>query len=167
METNIKNLKRTENTLNKFIVFILFTFATTACCWLIMLVSPDITNLQRKNFVIARMQKIKNFQDIQGQMKPAVDTIFNKINRFNPGIYAQFEETEIKFLINDIRKIYEDQCIDKRYEVFQDIANVYEIWLFDKKEMWGKSQNVKNFAQNLQDCEIGLKKAQDRLNANK
>ena len=38
------------------------------------------------------------------------------------------------------------------------IADFYDMWLSDKKQLWSIQQNIITFKANLEECEIGLQK---------
>lgn len=42
------------------------------------------------------------------------------------------------------------------------VADFYQMWLTDRKELWSKRENISTFKKNLEECEIGLEsKKQD------
>ncbi len=153
---------RREKTIGFVYVSILFLVATFACCWCLFYYT-DNKNETRKEFVIAKMDRIRAFQSIQGDQMVIVDSIYNKIKGFNPGINASYEENDIKFYLNDIKSLYTNNSYDGRYKIFYQVSNFYNMWFADKKELWSKQQNIMKFQKNLEDCQIGLEKKLDEL----
>lgn len=148
-------------------VSFLFLVATVACCLLLHYYSNN-KDETRKEFVIAKMDRIREFQNIQNQEMVIIDSIYNKIKIFSPGINASYEENDIKFYLNDIKKFYEENRLDTRYKIFQQMPTFYNMWFADKKELWSKRHNIENFSKNLESCQIGLQKKMDELkNTNK
>lgn len=168
MEQEKKHTKnRREKTIGLLYVLTFFMLATFACCWCLSYYS-DNKSSTRKEFVIAKMDRIRAFQEEQSQQIVIVDSIYNKIKEFNPGVNASYEENDIKFYLNDIKKLYEENSYDGRYRIFNQVSNFYNMWFADKKELWSKQQNIDKFKKNLEACEIGLQKKTDELkNTNK
>lgn len=162
----MSNNKATRNTREKTIGFIyvslLFIVTTFACCWSLTYYTDGKAET-RKEFVIAKMDRIKSFQDTQNEQMLIVDSIYNKIGVFNPAINASYEENDIKFYLNDIKKLYDDNSYDGRYKIFQQTSNFYHMWFSDRKELWSKQQNIVRFKKNLEDCQIGLDKKKNEL----
>ena len=81
---------------------------------------------------------------------------------FQPGVYAQYEEDDIHYLINNLRNTYERNSWDKRYKLFMHIADFYAMWLSDKKQLWSIEQNIRLFKANLEECENRLAEERGR-----
>ena len=102
-------------------------------------------------------------QQEQAESQLPVDSLFRKIETFEPGVYAQYEEDDIHYLINNLRNTYERNSWDKRYKLFMHIADFYAMWLSDRKQLWSIGQNISLFKANLEECEIGLQKKEEDL----
>ena len=68
--------------------------------------------------VIKKMERQKEFQNIQSVQIVSADTLFSRIEQFEPGVNASYEENDIKFLINDLAKQWERNSFDKRNKMF-------------------------------------------------
>jgi hypothetical protein len=159
---NQRALNQTEATMSHLYVFLLFAIPTLICCVLIALFTSDMNTANRKEQAIYKMQNVRNFRDVQTQASRNIDSLHNKIDRFNPGVFAQYDETSIKLMLNEIRNIYDSNVQDKRYQMFLQVANMYEMWFVDKKILWSKSQNIDKFQKDIQECEIGLQRMQEQ-----
>ena len=157
---------RREKTIGFVYVSILFAAATFACCWCLFYYT-DTKSETRKEFVIAKMDRIRAFQHIQEEQMLIVDSIYNKIKTFDPGVNANYEENDIKFYLTEIKKLYDDNSYDGRYKIFSQVPNFYNMWFSDKKELWSKRQNIIRFRKNLEDCQIGLEKKMEELKNSK
>lgn len=168
MEHEKKHTKnKREKTMGLLYVLFFFSVTSFACCWSLRYYSDNKSDT-RKEFVIAKMDRIRAFQEEQSRQIVIVDSIYNKIKEFNPGVNASYEENDIKFYLNDIKKLYEEKSYDGRYRIFNQVSNFYNMWFADKKELWSKQQNIDKFKKNLEDCQIGLQKKTDELkNTNK
>ena len=162
-----QNNKFTKNQREKIIDFVyvslLFTVVTFICCSILFYYTDTMGSTQ-KEFVIAKMDRVRQFQDIQNRQISIVDSIYNKIGVFNPGVNASYEENDIKYYLNDIKNIYENNSHDERYKIFNQVSNFYNMWFSDKKELWSKHQNIANFQKNLEECQIGLDRRREELN---
>lgn len=159
----IKETKnRKEKNIGLVYVTVLFLITSIACCWCLHYYADDKTET-RKEFVIGKMDRIQEFQTIQSKQIVIIDSIYNKIRLFDPGINASYEENDIKFYLNDIKRLYDDHIYDGRYKVFDQLSSFYQMWFADRKELWSKQQNVIQFNKNLEDCRIGLEKKQAEL----
>ncbi|RHH07901.1 hypothetical protein DW228_18380 [Bacteroides fragilis] len=158
---------QTTNSREKLIgflyVLILFTVATFICCVILFRYNTNFKIFSRKDFVIIKMERIRNFQQIQNKEFIIIDSLYNSIHAYNPGITALYEENDIKYLLNEMKDIYERSPWDKRYKAFYHTAGFYEMWFTDKKELWSKQENVAKFKANLEQCEIGLQNKKDEL----
>lgn len=152
-----------EKNIAFFYVLILFVITTTVCCTLLFRYNANFTVFSQKDFVVQKMERIQNFRHIQEQQVMPLDSLKNKIASFNPGVIALYEESDIKYLINEYKDIYERAPLDNRYKMFHHVAVFYETWFTDKKELWSKRDNVMNFKKNLEECEIGLQNKKEDL----
>ncbi|MCL1942213.1 MAG: type VI secretion system transmembrane protein TssO [Candidatus Azobacteroides sp.] len=164
---NIEREKQTRNRreciIGSVYVTLLFVITTVVCCLCLFYYNSDEKTTARKEFTIAKMDRIRGFQDMQSDKMVVIDSIYNKIKVFDPGINAGYEENDIKFYLNDIKSIYDKNSYDDRYKIFDRISGFYRMWFDDKKELWSKQQNIVIFKKNLEDCEIGLQKKQEEL----
>ena len=85
--------------------------------------NSDFRMFEQKEFVKIKMNRIKDFQQEQAESQMPVDSLFRKIEAFQPGVYAQYEEDDIHYLINNLRNTYERNSWDKRYKLFMHIAD--------------------------------------------
>lgn len=162
---NKKELNRREVVIGRAYVFLFFFVTAAICCLAIFLWNSDFKTFEQKEYVKVKMNRIREFQKIQSDYQIITDSLYRKIRTFEPGIYAQYEEDEINYLINNMRNVYERNSWDKRYKVFMHVADFYEMWLIDKKHLWSIRQNISMFKTNLEECEIGLQKKMDDLRA--
>ena len=159
---NTMTLNQREKSMAFVYVLLLFLATTLCCCLLIYWTNSEFNALKQKEMVLVKMDKIRKFQMIQSDNKPVVDSLYNRITNLKPGINAQYEEDDIKYLLNDLRNIFQNNGWDNRYKVFMHVADFYQMWLTDKKELWSKRENIATFRNNLEECEIGLEsKKQD------
>ncbi|MDR3285868.1 MAG: type VI secretion system transmembrane protein TssO [Prevotellaceae bacterium] len=163
-EKNNKNTRnQRERTAGFIYVSLMFIAATLICCLCLSYYSGSNKEVSRKEFAIAKMERISRFQSMQDKQMIIVDSIFNKIRMFNPSVQASYEENDIKYYLNKIKRLYEENSYDKRYKIFFQVSDFYNMWFADRKELWSKNRNIEGFKKNLEACEIGLQKKKDEL----
>ncbi|GAF05242.1 type VI secretion system transmembrane protein TssO [Saccharicrinis fermentans] len=161
-----KHLNRYERFIGHTYVFLMFAAILGSCTYFLLKQNKDLDVFTKKMITIKKMKRIKDFQVIQNDMTQTCDSLYARINSFDPGVQASYEESDIKFLINDLRHIYSQNSWDRRLKLFEHIANFYDSWLIDKKELWSKKQNIITFKKNLEECEIGIDKKTEIIKAN-
>ena len=85
-------------------VLTLFIVITGACGFILFKYTGTRHIFSNKITVIKKMERQKEFQSIQSAQIVNADTLFSRIEHFEPGINASYEENDIKFLINDLAK---------------------------------------------------------------
>lgn len=166
MESNKERVTKNQHEKARAFVYVclLFAFTTAICCILLVHYQGSDDNKSRKTFAISKMERIRSYQAIQGKQITVIDSLYNQIRQFNPEVNASYEESDIKFYLNDLKALYNKNSHDGRYKIFLQVSNFYGMWFDDKKELWSKQKNIKSFKKNLEDCEIGLQKKLDELN---
>lgn len=103
MDNNRKTMNKREIFMGHAYVFLFFFLTTVACCLVIFMWNSDFKMFEQKEFVKIKMNRIKDFQQEQAESQLPVDSLFRKIETFEPGVYAQYEEDDIHYLINNLR----------------------------------------------------------------
>lgn len=158
-----KPVSERERYIGFIYVLLLFAGITVTCGYFVFRASGTDKIFTDKMLVIRKMERQKEFRILQSAQIVAADSLFSRINRFEPGINASYEENDIKILINDLAKQWEGNRWDKRNKVFWHLAAVYEMWFADKKELWSRRDNIAKFKRNLEECELGLQKKENEL----
>jgi hypothetical protein len=160
---NGQKMNQKEKAMGFAYVFLLFAAITTACCLLLFYYNSDFLKFTQKNFAIAKMSRMKEYQDSQSQAATMVDSLYNKINKFQPMVTAVYEENDIMFMINELKNIYDQHAWDVRYKSFNHVSLFYAMWFDDKKDLWAKRDNITHIKRNLEECEIGLQNKKNDL----
>ena len=159
---NRRSKNKREKTIALVYVSLIFFVVTFAACWSLFYYTDNKAET-RKEFVIAKMDRIREFQSVQNEQIVIVDSMYNKIREFDPKISASYEENDIKYYLTDIKRLYEDNNVDGRYKIFYQTSNFYNMWFADRKELWSKQQNMTQFKIKLEECQIGLDKKKNEL----
>jgi beta-galactosidase beta subunit len=142
-------------------VFILFAAITTVCCLLLFLHNAHFSTLKQKAMIIDKIERVSEYQAVQKKAASTIDLLYEKINNYDPGVKAIYDEDNIKFLVNDLRGVYEKHALDTRYKSFLHVADFYYMWYADKKTLWSIKSNTLLFTKYLEECELGLSNKKD------
>ena len=142
-------------------VLILFITITAICCMAIFLYNSKFGSIERKDFFVSKMKRIDEYRRDQKRYSPTIDLLHNKIADHNPGVRAVYEEDNIKFLISELKDMYDRNSLDTRYRSFQHVADFYYMWYADKRTLWTLKSNIEVFTKNLEECELGLSNKKD------
>lgn len=157
---------RRERVMSFFYVSFFFLITAASCCLLIYWANSDYHSTNQKVSVITKINKVKQYRNAQELNRANVDSLFNRIMTYEPGINARYIEDDIVYMLNDLRNIYQNNIWDNRYRAFLHVADFYQMWLVDRKELWSRKQNIANFRVNLEACEIGLESKKQDLRSN-
>ena len=160
-------VNRREKVIGFIYVLVLFLAITGICSYILMTRETGLQTRSRKEVTIRKMDRLRDFRQIQSAQVPVIDSLYNRITEFSPAVNASYEENDIKFLIQSLDNQYERNSWDKRYRVFKHVSSFYHMWFTDKKELWSKQENISRFRKNLEECEIGLEKKKEELKRTK
>ena len=160
---NSNKMNQKEKIMGFAYVFLLFAAITAACCMLLFYYNSDFMRFTQKDFAISKMSRMKDYQDSQSHAEVMVDSLYSKINHFQPMVTAVYEENDIVFMINELKNIYDQHAWDVRYKSFNHLSLFYSMWFDDKKDLWSKRDNIIRIKKNLEECEIGLQNKKNDL----
>lgn len=93
-----------------------------------------------------------------------LDSTFSQINRLTDKAPQPFEENNIQYGIGDIANYFQNQDVtDIRKDAFPQIAKFYKMYFDDKKVISSKTENIKSFQKQFEDCSIGFKEKKNQL----
>ena len=161
-----KNIRKRDKISAMVVVVLIFGICTSACLYFYLMLNQKKLS-SHKEIIVKKAERQNRLVADQASYQRICDSLYVRIERFDPGINASFEESDIKFLITDLKGMYERNSVDVRYKVFYHTAQFYDMWFADKKLLWSKQMNVQRFRENLQRCEMGLTKKEEELDKNK
>lgn len=154
-ENDLKKYINDKERIGGFIyVVLLFTIGMVMCAWLLLGRGDNAGVFKQKAHVVEKMDRQKDFRKMQEKYVPVCDSLIQRIEKLDPGINAVYEENDLKFMINDLKSQYEKNPWDKRHKAFLHIAELCEIWMADRKQLWSKKENIRNFKQNIEECQL-------------
>lgn len=157
-----KRIRRRDKVSAVINICVIFGICTSLCLFFYLKNNEPELGLY-KNLIVKKAERQQMLRREQANSLIQCDSLYLRIERFDPGVNASFEENDIKFLINDLKEVYERNVWDKRYKVFYHVATYYEMWFADKKILWSKKMNILNFSRNLEACEMGLTQKEEEL----
>jgi hypothetical protein len=94
-----------------------------------------------------------------------LDSTFSMINRLTDEAPQPFEENNIVYGINDVVNYFQngENISDIRKEAYPQIAKFYKMYFNDKKIISSKTENIKNFEKQFEECSIGFKEKKNQL----
>jgi hypothetical protein len=160
---NKKIVIRRERIGGAIYVLIFFLAGVALSAWL-LLSEDDVSQVfLRKDAIEMKMRRQQNFNDLQEEASSVCDLLAQNILKYDPGVNAVYEKNDIQYMINDLRGLYEEHMSDKRYMVFLHMSDFYQMWFNDREYLWSLNANKVYLKGNLEECELGLEKKNDKL----
>jgi len=104
------------------------------------------------------------FNAQQKRVEPLVEATFKKINTIAFTSPKPIEENEIISSINQVSNSFAHTTIyDPRKEVYTQMGYFYRMYLEDKKIIAKKTENIKLFRKQFEECSIGFKDKEQQV----
>jgi CRISPR/Cas system CSM-associated protein Csm3 (group 7 of RAMP superfamily) len=157
------SLSKRERTYQFFYLFFMLLTALAVLSFLLLrkFNSPfsesDILGLQ--------MLSNKNkFAKQQNALEPLLTNTYTKIDILKPEELQPFTENDIQNSINDVYNAFSDVDIyDPRKGAYLQIALFYKMYFEDKQMAAKKTENIKLFEKQFEECSIGFKDKEQQL----
>ncbi|MCC9043541.1 type VI secretion system transmembrane protein TssO [Myroides sp. M-43] len=108
-------------------------------------------------------QKYK-FIEQQNIVEPLLESTFNKVSILSFETPQPFVENDITNSINEVANSFANVPIyDPRKEAYIQIGYFYKMYFEDKKIIAKKSENIKLFRKQFEECSIGFKDKEQQL----
>lgn len=123
------------------------------------------TSFSEGNILETQMLEQRNrFNKQQAIVAPILESAYRKINILKEETPQPFAENDIKNSINDIANSFSNaEIYDTRKEGYLQIAEFYKMYFEDKKIAAKKSENIKLFEKQFEECSIGFKEREQQL----
>ncbi|MDR0794402.1 MAG: type VI secretion system transmembrane protein TssO [Chitinophagaceae bacterium] len=100
----------------------------------------------------------------QNVVEPLLTATYSKIDLLKPEEIQPFTENDIKNSINDVANSFANVSVyDPRKEAYLQIAQFYKMYFEDKKIAAKKTENIKLFEKQFEECSIGFKEKEQQL----
>lgn len=110
------------------------------------------------------LEQNNKFMQHQHLVMPLLEISYKKINILQLSSLQPFAENDIKNSINDVANSFANVNIyDTRKEGYVQIAQFYKMYYEDKKIAAKKTENIKLFEKQFEECSIGFKDKEQQL----
>ncbi len=111
------------------------------------------------------LEEKAKFDQKQKYSYKTMDSTFSMINKLTDQAPQPFVENNIMYGINDVANYFEngDHIIDIRKDAYPQIARFYKMYFNDKKIISSKTENIKNFEKQFEECSIGFREKKSQL----
>lgn len=115
---------------------------------------------------VRNLEEKSKFDQQQKYSYKTLDSTFSMINKLTDEAPQPFVENNIMYGINDVANYFENgngTIMDIRKEAYPQIAKFYKMYFNDKKVISSKSENIKSFKKQFDECSIGFKEKTSQL----
>lgn len=165
--TTHKHVNRRERIGGLIYVLLFFCAGVGLSAWLLLSDSSVSRIFARKDSVQLKMERQQSFRKAQENSANVCDLLVERILAYDPGVNATYEKNDIQYIINELRRQYDDSKNDKRYVAFLHTGDFYQMWFNDRQYLWSLGSNLSYLKSNLEECELGLQKRKEELKGNK
>ncbi|MDR6516566.1 type VI secretion system transmembrane protein TssO [Chryseobacterium camelliae] len=149
----------------QFVYLILMLIAALIFLGIIFLKGFDSPFSDEDMISIRNLEEKAKFDQQQKFTYKLMDSTFSQINRLSDETPQPFEENNIMYSINDIANYYENNngIADIRKDAYPQIAKFYKMYFNDKKIIASKTENIKSFEKQFEECSIGFREKKSQL----
>ena len=114
---------------------------------------------------VQNLEEKAKFDQKQKYSFKTLDSTFSMINRLTDESPQPFVENNIMYGINDVVNYFQngDNIMDIRKDAYPQIAKFYKMYFNDKKIISSKTENIKSFEKQFEECSIGFKEKKNQL----
>lgn len=142
-----------EKTLGLFYMIMLFLAVSGTCSYFMFFSNPNLGSSDGKALAMEGLKRISAFQKFQGERMEKLELLDGKVNAIDPGLKASYEKSEVKYMLGEFNKDYEDNRFDDRFRIFALVSRFYEYKMFTKERIWASKKNIQHFSDKYDFCE--------------
>lgn len=148
----------------QFLYLVLMLFAALIFLGIIFLKGFESPFSDEDIISVQNLEQKAKFDQQQKVTQRVLDSTFTQINRLTNEVPQPFEENNIMNGINDVANSFENANVtDIRKEAYPQVAKFYKMFFDDKKVISSKTENIKNFEKQFEECSIGFKEKKSQL----
>jgi hypothetical protein len=147
---NLFKISTEEKNVQLIYLVVLWVF-TTILFWFVCFNKFETKEVRGMHVVLEQLEEQKIIAQEQKINEKHVDTLNRMLMQFNPGTSQVYLESGINYELAELRKAY------------LQIADLFEMYYFDKKATWVSTNNSNSLKKNLADCEIGFQQTQNNI----
>jgi hypothetical protein len=147
----------------KFVLLLLLTLAVGGLFGWVLFSGYGADTTALKARLTQRIREEELFRAALDEARPAVDTVYRKIQQYDPGVQAVFLESDIRNQVSAIDALYQRRAYDPRYKCFWQQAQFLDMLFNDRKELRGNYKDMETLNQSLDDCKLSRRGLQEAL----
>lgn len=150
----------------QFLYLILMLFAALIFLGIIFLKGFESPFSDEDIISVRNLEEKAKFDQQQKYSYKTLDSTFSMINKLTAEAPQPFVENNIMYGINDIANYFNNgngTIMDIRKDAYPQIAKFYKMYFDDKKVISSKSENIKSFEKQFEECSIGFKEKKSQL----
>lgn len=138
----------------------LFLFLTGVFLFTVALLSFGLFHDYGADRVISKpaltekLEQDAEFENTVKIQRPLIDTTYQEILKFDPEVKAAFLANDIKYDLSAIKSTYDRRAFDQRYKTFLQVSLLYNKLFFNRRELKGNNNDIKNLKKSLDDCRL-------------
>ncbi|MFC3161043.1 hypothetical protein SAMN05443633_101121 [Chryseobacterium arachidis] len=148
----------------QFLYLILMLFAAIIFLGILFLKGFESPFSDEDVISIQSLEEKAKFDQKQKFTFKLLDSTFSQIDRLKDEAPQPFVENNIMNGINDVaNQLANDNTTDIRKDAYPQIAKFYKMYFDDKKVISSKTENIKSFEKQFEECSIGFKEKKSQL----
>ncbi|HTF81166.1 MAG TPA: type VI secretion system TssO [Cytophagales bacterium] len=159
---NLFKISTEEKNVQLVYLVVLWVF-TTLLFWYVCFKGHETKEVRGMHVILEQINEQKIVAQEQKINEKHLDTLNKMLMQYNPGTSQVYLESGISYELAELRKAYEKKKNNVGYRVYHQVADLYEMYYFDKKGTWVSVNNNNSLKKNLENCEIGFRQLQDNI----
>lgn len=149
----------------KFLLFMgMFLVASVILCVAVFYNYDNDGYISKTEFA-KKVTEEEQFENLVTEALPTVDTTYSKIVKFNPNVQAVFLENDINGSIGAVKSYYNRRPYDERYKCFIHASKLLLALFYDKRELTGNYNDIRNIKGSVDDCHIAQRQLQQSMSS--
>ena len=116
-----------------------------------------------KQDLAEKIAQDEEFESTVKEQRPTVDTTYQQIIKFDPGVQAVFLENDIKNSLASIKSVYQRKASDQRYKTFIQASQLYNDLFYDRRELKGNGKDIERLSKSLEDCKLSTRQLRQTI----
>ncbi|WPU97489.1 type VI secretion system transmembrane protein TssO [Mucilaginibacter sp. cycad4] len=147
----------------KFLFFTGMFLVTSVILCVAIFYNYGSEGLVSKSEFAKKVTEEEQFESLVTEALPTVDTTYHKIVKFNPNVQAVFLENDISGSIGAVKSYYNRRPYDARYKCFIHASKLLQALFYDKRELTGNYNDIRNIKGSVDDCHIAQRQLQQNM----
>lgn len=159
---NLFKISTEEKNVQLIYLIVLWLF-TTLLFWFVCFNKHETKEVRGMHVILEQINEQKVIAQEQKLNEKHIDTLNKMLTQYNPMTSQVYLESNISHELEDLRRAYEKKKNNLGYRVYHQMADLYEMYYFDKKATVVSINHANNMKKYLANCEIGFQQAQQSM----